>query len=45
MGALLRWNPFRELERVPRRWEAFPQSFADFEDKFGEVFTPPSRAM
>lgn len=40
MGALLRWNPFRELERVARRWETFPHSFADFEDKFGEDFAP-----
>ena len=40
MGALLQWNPFRELERVARRWEAFPHSFAEFEDKFGENFTP-----
>ena len=25
---------------MARRWEAFPHSFADFEDKFGEVLTP-----
>jgi len=41
MGALLPWRPFRELDRIARRWEsAFPRFFEEFEDKYEEVFTP-----
>lgn len=41
MGALSLWRPFRELERMARRWEsAFPRDFEDFEDNYDEVFTP-----
>jgi HSP20 family protein len=41
MGALTPWRPFRELERIARRWESpFPHLFEDFEDKYDEVFTP-----
>ena len=41
MGALSAWSPFRELERIARRWESpFPRFFEDFEDKYDEVFTP-----
>ncbi len=40
MGALLRWNPFRELEQIARRWESLPRSFGEFEDKFDDVFAP-----
>jgi len=41
MGALLPWRPFRELERIARRWEsAVPRFFEEFEDNYDEVFTP-----
>jgi len=41
MGALLPWRPFRELERMARRWESpFPRLFEDFEDRYDEMFTP-----
>jgi len=41
MGALLPWRPFRELERMARRWESpFPRLFEEFEDNLEEVFTP-----
>ncbi|MGB8411667.1 MAG: Hsp20/alpha crystallin family protein [Candidatus Binatus sp.] len=41
MGALLPWRPFRELERMARRWESpFPRLFEDFEDNYDEEFTP-----
>ena len=41
MGALSAWSPFRELERMARRFESpFPRLFEDFEDKFGDVFRP-----
>lgn len=41
MGALLPWRPFRELERMARRWESpSPRLFEDFEDNYDELFTP-----
>jgi HSP20 family protein len=41
MGALSTWSPFRELERIARRWESpLPRLFEDFEDNFDEAFTP-----
>lgn len=41
MGALLPWRPFRELERMARRWGSpFPRLFEDFEDNYDEAFTP-----
>lgn len=41
MGALSPWRPFRELERMARRWEsAFPRFFEDFEDNYDAAFTP-----
>lgn len=41
MGALTPWRPFRELERIARRWESpFPRFFEDFEDKYDEIFAP-----
>jgi len=41
MGALSAWSPFRELERIARRFESpFPRAFEEFEDKFDEAFTP-----
>jgi HSP20 family molecular chaperone IbpA len=41
MGALLLSRPFRDLQRVARRWESpFPRLFEDFEDNYDEVFTP-----
>jgi len=41
MGALLPWRPFRELERMARRWESpLPRFFEDFEDHYDEAFTP-----
>jgi HSP20 family protein len=41
MGALTAWSPFREFERMARRFESpFPRLFEDFEDKFADVFTP-----
>jgi len=41
MGALLPWRPFRELERIARRWEsAVPRFFEEFADNYDEVFTP-----
>ena len=41
MGALLPWRPFRELERMARRWESpSPRLFEDFEDNYDELFMP-----
>lgn len=41
MGALTTWNPFRELERIARRWESpFPRAFEDIEDSHNEAFMP-----
>jgi HSP20 family protein len=41
MGALSRWSPFRELERMERRLESpFPRIFEAFEDNYEEAFTP-----
>lgn len=41
MGALLPFRPFRELERLTRRWEsAFPSLFEDFDGDLEEVFKP-----
>ena len=40
MGAIGAWRPFRELERMARRWESFPRFFEDFEDNYDEAFTP-----
>ena len=41
MGALLPWRPFRELERMARRWQSpFPRLFEDFEENYDEEFTP-----
>jgi HSP20 family protein len=41
MGALTAWNPFRELERIARRWESpFPRVFEDIEDNHNEAFMP-----
>ena len=40
MGAIGPWRPFRELERMARRWESFPRFFEDFEDNYNEAFTP-----
>jgi HSP20 family protein len=41
MSALLPWRPFRELERIARRWESpFPRLFEDIVDNFEEAFTP-----
>jgi HSP20 family protein len=39
MGALLPWRPFRELERMRRRWEsAFPSLFEEMD--FEETLKP-----
>jgi len=41
MGALLLSRPFRDFQRLARRWESpFPRLFEDFEDNYDEVFTP-----
>jgi len=41
MGALSPFRPFRELERMTRRWEsAFPSLFEDFDAELEEVFKP-----
>ena len=41
MGALSAWSPFRELERIARRWESpLPRLFEDFEDSHDDAFTP-----
>ena len=41
MGALTTWSPFRELERIARRWESpLPRLFEDMEDNHNEVFMP-----
>lgn len=41
MGALFLARPFRDLQRMARRWEStFPRIFEDFEDNYDEVFTP-----
>ena len=41
MGALSVFRPFRELERMTRRWEsAFPSLFEDFDRELEEVFKP-----
>jgi len=41
MGALSAWSPFRELERIARRWESpLPRLFEDFEDSHDVAFTP-----
>ncbi len=41
MGALTTWNPFRELERIARRWESpFSRVFEDIEDNHNEAFMP-----
>ncbi|MGC1678439.1 MAG: Hsp20/alpha crystallin family protein [Candidatus Binataceae bacterium] len=41
MGALTTWSPFRELERIARRWESpFLRAFEDIEDNYNEAFMP-----
>lgn len=41
MGALTTWSPFRELERIARRWESpLPRLFEDMEDNYNEAFMP-----
>lgn len=41
MGAILPWRPFRELERMTRRWESvFPSLFEDLDGEPDEVFKP-----
>ena len=41
MGAISPFRPFRELERMTRRWEtAFPNLFEDFDGDLEEVFKP-----
>ena len=41
MGALLQWNPIRELERMARRWESsFPRLFDDVEFNGAEMPMP-----
>jgi HSP20 family protein len=41
MGALSAWSPFRELERIARRWEPpYPRFFEAFADNYDEAFTP-----
>ncbi len=41
MGAISAWSPFRELERIARRWESpLPRAFEDFEDNHNEAFVP-----
>jgi len=40
MADLLPWKPFRELERMARRWESlFPRAFEDLEEG-GEALVP-----
>jgi HSP20 family protein len=40
MGALLPWRPFRELERMARRWDSPFRLFEEFDDRFEENFVP-----
>ncbi|HVN27623.1 MAG TPA: Hsp20/alpha crystallin family protein [Candidatus Binataceae bacterium] len=41
MGALLQWNPFRELERMARRFESpFPRLFDELDFKGAETLAP-----
>ncbi|MGO9454010.1 MAG: Hsp20/alpha crystallin family protein [Candidatus Binataceae bacterium] len=40
MGAISPWRPFRELERIARRWESPFRFLEEFEDKQEEIFAP-----
>ncbi|MGO9603592.1 MAG: Hsp20/alpha crystallin family protein [Candidatus Binataceae bacterium] len=40
MGAISPWRPFRELERIARRWESPFRFLEEFEDKQDEIFAP-----
>jgi HSP20 family protein len=41
MGQLSVWSPFRELDRIARRWEpSFARLFDDFEENGNDAFTP-----
>lgn len=40
MGAISPWRPFRELERIARRWESPFRFLEEFEDKQDELFVP-----
>ena len=40
MAALLPWRPFRELERIARRWDSPFRLFEEFENGFEENFVP-----
>jgi HSP20 family molecular chaperone IbpA len=40
MAALLPWKPFRELERIARRWDSPFRLFEEFENGLEEGFVP-----